>query len=123
MRQSRKFRKLCYLEPRIEKLYKAAQMIGDDGAGRWFCTNLIWYTLFKPRLYDLVGFGRRAIREMRQRERQDPNNPFRNNFYSEEELDPMTAEEVEFLESSEAWCLAVDTIRRQLPQCRDCGCP
>lgn len=101
-------------EPHLRGLLRLAEMIGDGG-GSHFCANAVWYTLFKPRLFQLVGW-----------ERIDR----RGKVYSgaallgegEPELwDDWPEHEAE-LQSSAAYSVAYQAIYEPLPSCRNCSC-
>lgn len=45
------------LEPSLADLFAEATQTEDDG--EYFCANMVWYRTMKPRLCDLVGWGRK----------------------------------------------------------------
>lgn len=47
---------LITTEPRLRDLYNEAKAIQDDSNRKVFCANDVWYTRFKPRLLQLVGW-------------------------------------------------------------------
>jgi hypothetical protein len=47
------------IEPRLDALFEEARAVKYDPE---FCTNRIWYELFKPRLVHLVGHEARDTR-------------------------------------------------------------
>lgn len=53
------FQKICEDEPEILVLYHLAHEMSANGPE--LNTDRVWYGLFKPRLYYLVGWGRREI--------------------------------------------------------------
>ncbi len=116
------FDHLCELEPGLQDLHTIARMIKDDGNGKSFCSNFIWYRLLKPRMYDLVGWGRRFAKERAQRESEhfDKENPEMAKMFIK--LDIPEPEGIELLDGCEAYSLAYNTIYEQLPNCRDCWC-
>ncbi len=112
------FGQLCELEPGLQDLHTIARMIQDNGSGEAFCANLVWHNLFKPRIYDLVGWGRVEI--------------VKRNWKSGKELEKLGVTvlgqkeewsyEKGLLDSSEAYDVAYHAIYDQLPNCRDCWC-
>ena len=117
------FKKLCKLEPELERLHRLAGMIRDDGNGKYFCANEVWYSLFKPKLYELVGWGREEAKQRRKREREyfvKESPGLAKCFVALPEEPPPAG--IEILDSCEAYDCAYQTIYDQLPNCRDCGC-
>lgn len=116
------FDQLSELEPRLGDLHKMAGVIKDDGNGKGFCANFLWYRLLKRQMYDLVGWGRKEARERAQREREhfDRENPEMAKMFIR--LDIPEPEGIEVLDTSEAYSLAYHSIYDQLPDCRNCAC-
>ena len=52
------FEEIAEMDPRIARLHRLATMIARKKVDS-FCANAIWYTLFKPRLEELVGWQRK----------------------------------------------------------------
>ena len=50
------FKELTEYEPELGRLLKFAKCVRDDGQTNYFCSNEIWYRLFKPQLSTLVGW-------------------------------------------------------------------
>lgn len=90
------WQQLVRLEPRLAALLAEAKVVRDDGRGRWFCGNAVFYGYpgwrgFKPRLRALVGWDRPAYHPV--------------------------------LSGRRAYDLVYQTIYRALPDCRgECGC-
>ena len=49
------FDRLVELEPRLKSLLQEAERVVDDGV-KSFCANRIYYSRFKPRIEQLVGW-------------------------------------------------------------------
>ncbi len=117
------FNQLCELEPELKRLHHLAGMIRDDENGKYFCANDVWYSLFKPKLYNLVGWGREHSKQQRKRERErfEIENPELSKCFIQGPEMPKP-EGIEILDTCEAYDCAYHTIYDQLPNCRNCGC-
>ena len=114
------FAELCRLEPELERLHRLASMMKDDGTGAYFCANEIWYSLFKPKLYDLVGWGRKDALEREKQEAEDFKKDFPGVLIALPEGPPPVG--IEIFDTCEAYDCAYQTIYDQLPNCRNCAC-
>lgn len=57
------WREIARIEPRLGELLKEIRAERDSG-GPAYCANEVWYTRYKPRLVDLVGWGADSDNEL-----------------------------------------------------------
>ena len=133
-------KKICEAEPEVLKLHRLAKKIGDGGNG-YFCANEIWYNILKPRLYYLVGWGRKHLRGLADKwgfklsdglqvfeaaqlikHLEKPENVAADVIAYGCGISPHRALTHTWLETSRVYNVASEAIYSQLPNCRDCSC-
>ena len=102
------FEEIAEMEPKIAKLHRLAMMIGRKRKDS-FCANAVWYTLFKPRLRELVGWHRKINKD-----------GFK--FYTIQEcinrgIDKDFVHDKGPLGTTEAYSIAYEKIYNALPDC------
>ncbi|RJQ27696.1 hypothetical protein C4565_04925 [Candidatus Parcubacteria bacterium] len=119
------FDEICKAEPGIKELFHLAGMIGKR-RGKHFCANAIWYSLFKPMLYQLVGWGRTDERRRAEQKAKEIGQEGAEFLKTEEDGIRMVTTvgpghkkfKDSRLETSAAYDVAYHTIYEQLPNCK-----
>jgi len=122
MKKDLTFEQLCEMEPELEKLYTLTKMFAGS-TNPDLDKNWLWYTIIKPGLYYLIGWGRLAtpvprkpeeIRFVALNDIPDKKEPTTSKIIRQ--INPASQSKNKILWTSEAWEVAVETIMNQIPE-------